>query len=186
MTDDEVHDALRALLRAPNDVFEVEMSRLLDSLGSDFHLLYRTHRFIADAIPKAAARYQPRMNRISEQVLGRLRDTAANECAVGNIAEEVCLLEARRCDLDARIDGLKALLACMLGPSIERMAGPHGIKIGAVAHTLKVPKPGNVPPAFMARQPDRKAILKHFHETGEVLPGTSVETRRPSVRVWKL
>jgi hypothetical protein len=42
-----------------------------------------------------------------------------------------------------------------------------------------------LPKDLLSLQPDRKAILAHYRETGQAPPGTQITNKRPPVRVWK-
>jgi len=116
----------------------------------------------------------------------RLRARASEPQVLQRIVEEAWSLDQQRQAIARRLEELKSVVAIGLGPEQERTTGRFGVRTAGLVHSLRVPSPGLVPAEIMSRQPDRKAILTHFHQTGEVVAGTTMTARRPSVRIWEV
>ncbi len=61
--------------------------------------------------------------------------------------------------------------------------GPYRVRVQAARAFVKIKDAGSVPLDFCSAQPDRKVILRHFQQTGEVVPGIDVSMGRPIVYV---
>ncbi len=185
MDDAQILDALRGLLRVEAAERDAKVDEVVGTLPADLGQLARVRALIADKIGGTGDRHREAMVQIVAALDARLRTMSAQDELLERVAGEVWSLDRQRQAIEKRLEELKVALAAAIGPDRQRRAGRFGIKTAGLVHSLKIPSPGLVPANFTARQPDRRAILMHFRETGEVVPGTSITTRRPAVRVWE-
>jgi len=186
MNDSDLRKSLREILLAEESTFAPALGILVDRLGTELIQLYRAWALLSDKVPEAGTRLRPRMALVIQTLHRRLASMSHDDTAVMALATEVVSIDEQQDKLEERLVELKAALACMLGPSQERAVDGLGIKTSVAMPSLKVSEPARVPAEFLSKQPNRKAILRHYAETGEMVAGTSISMRRPAVRVWKL
>ena len=185
MTEKEARAALRQILLMP-DAWQPELDRVLDELQSDPLLMYQVYRLLIDKLPETGERHRPRMKQLIDGFARRLRTIGDDRATMHRIAQTVVALEEQRGRLEQEVDRWKRCVAAMLGPSVELDVGGLGIKVGPEMQNLRVIEAQRVPKEFLSMQPDRKAILAHYRQTGQVLPGTQISSKRPAVRVCEL
>lgn len=186
MDDAKILDTLRGMLKVEAAERDAKVVEVVRALPADLGQLARVRAHIADKIGGTGVRHREAMVQIVAALDARLRAMSAQDELIERVAEEIWSLDRQRQVIEKRLEELKVALAAGIGPDQQRVVGRFGIKTTGLVHSLKIPSPDLVPANFTARQPDRRAILMHFHQTGEVVPGTTITTRRPAVRVWEV
>ena len=122
-----------------------------------------------------------------EKVLGIAKVIRSLEADVTAIASELERLQGRRRHLSGRIDWLnRYLLTEMEASGRDRVRGPTvTVSLAKAPPSCEVADVDAVPAEFrrVNVEADRKGILEHFRETGEIVPGTTVTTDRQYVRI---
>ena len=104
---------------------------------------------------------------------------------VERLADDLDQLRRQASEIDRSLTARRQLLAAMLGPDRRTRVGPFAIRTSAPAFSVKILDEQAVPAPFLSSSPDRKAILKHFQDTGEIPPGVDVNPRRTVVNVTR-
>lgn len=128
------------------------------------------HAWIGAMLARLDEELRQRSSHVSEEMLEAY---AARIDSLGDESQRV----------DAELQTAKDTLSVLLGPRTRRDAGEWRILIGSPGWTLRVSDPRAVPPAFRSAQPDRRAILAHFRQTGEIVAGTQIGERRAPVTI---
>ncbi len=122
-----------------------------------------------------------------DKVLGIAKVIRSMDADVAAIAAEVDRLQARKRHLAGRIDWLKRyLLGEMEAVGRDRIRGSTlTVSLATSPPSCELVSFGQVPEEFkrVKVDADRAAILRHFRQTGEVVPGTTVITDRRYVRI---
>jgi len=122
-----------------------------------------------------------------EKVLSIAKVIRSMEADVGAIAGEVERLQGRKRHLAGRIDWLnRYLLGEMESVGREKVRGPTmTVSLAKAAPSCEISQKAAVPQEFqrVRVEVDRAAVLSHFRETGEVIPGTIIVKDRRYLRI---
>jgi hypothetical protein len=112
-----------------------------------------------------------------------LQQLVLNDDLLTLLASEINeLLETKR-TASLRINQLKDTVTVLMGADNTCWTGTFRIKTGKPAHSLRIVDQHCIPIEFLTPQPDRRAILAHFLNTGELIPGTDISNRRLTVTI---
>jgi hypothetical protein len=183
MEEKQVRAQLRAALIADHESWHAILEDILCDLEKSPTQLQHTLELVVQKRPETGPKYRPRLDKIVEEITGRLRSLSSNAKLMRDLATDIDSLEKQKVDIESKLLDAKEKVGAILGPNAGLAVGDLLIKTGPQGTSLKVEDPSRLSPAFFKEQPDRKAILNHYRETGEVVPGTTVSRLRPSVRV---
>jgi hypothetical protein len=176
-------ELLRAILRAPEDrgasALDEELERLEASDKVDIWL------FLHGRIPEAGSAHASRMQAMLERIEARFGHGMQAPELLAQLASELDGLRQQAGAIDRDLKARRRLLAALLGPDQRAQVGPFSIRTSAPSFAVKVLDEQAVPAAFLKSSPDRKTILKHFQDTGEIPPGTDVNPRATVVTVTR-
>ncbi|QDV06601.1 hypothetical protein Poly30_21110 [Planctomycetes bacterium Poly30] len=104
-----------------------------------------------------------------------------SEADLEALAERLVELREEKRYVEGEIETVAARLAAAVGEGSKRMLGSVEIRVTAARPGLRILVEGDVPSAFLTAKPDRKLLLSHIRETGEVPLGVEVTEGRPTV-----
>lgn len=97
------------------------------------------------------------------------------------LAERLVELREEKRYVEGEIESVSARLAGAVGEGTKRKLGDVEIRVSVARPGLRVLAPDDVPGEFLSSKPDRKLLLSHIQETGEVPSGVEVTEGRPVV-----
>lgn len=181
--DPSVLSDLRSLLRAPEEGWCSELERLIEPMPAA--TVVELWLFLHQHLPRASEAHAERMRAMQQQIAARLERGTADPDLLERLAAELDQLRTQAAELDRELGARRQLLAALLGPDQRTRVGAFALRTSAPSYTVKVLDEQAVPASFLASTPDRKAILKHFQETGEIPAGTDINPRRTVVTVTR-
>lgn len=183
MEENQVRAQLRAALIADHESWHAILEDILCALEKSPIQLHHTLNLVIAKRPETGPKYRPRLDEMISEIDARLRRLSFNGELMHALATEINSLEQQKTAIESKVSDAKEAVAAILGPNSGLAVGDLFIKTGPQGTSLKVEDPSRLPRAFFKEQPDRKAILNHYKETGEVVPGTIFSRLRPAVRV---
>jgi hypothetical protein len=180
---DQDKQQLRSALQAPDPDWREALQLLLQAHTSDLLGMQRLRAFLLQHLATAGERFHPRLEAMVQAVEQQVCQAAQDGAALERVAADLLDLQAQRAQLQQQIELHRDLIELAVGHGNKRGLGTHRVSVGQPGVSLRVLDAEQVPAAFLRPQPDRKAILEQFRSTGEIIPGTQVNPRRPTVGV---
>ncbi len=176
-------EALREVLRAPGDRWSGALDQYAEHRNPE--TMAETWLFLHGRLPDAGEPHRERMTAMLARIEAWLGRTPADPATLERLADDLDQLRRQASEIDRSLTARRQLLAAMLGPDRRTRVGPFAIRTSAPAFSVKILDEQAVPAPFLSSSPDRKAILKHFQDTGEIPPGVDVNPRRTVVNVTR-
>lgn len=107
--------------------------------------------------------------------------TDADDARLAALAERLFELRDEKRYVENEIEKVSAQLAEAVGEGVRRTLGKIDVRVTAPKPGLRVTSEGDVPASFLTPKPDRKRLLAHIQETGEVPTGVEVTEGRSIV-----
>jgi hypothetical protein len=183
MIDREAKDTLREILLADEPAWTCKLDAFLEPLSSDPMRALLARQFLKTRLAGAGPAYASRLEAMFARVGEAIRRMDPQNSLLDRLAERINELNAMRQDLDSELAEARQLTITLIGESGTASSRRFRVKTSRPGWTLRILDKDKIPSRWLAPQPDRKAILQHFKNTGEIIPGASVGKRQPSVYV---
>lgn len=181
MIDQATKDALREILLSGEEVWAGKLDELIASYGSDPVQAVRIKQFLRDRTPTAKTEHAPRLEAMFDRIGSAIRKIDPHNHVVDILAERVRMLNGKRQEVDSELTETKQLLIALVGERGIARGERFRVKTSGSGWSLRILDKQMIADRWTSPQPDRQAILQHFKNTGEIIPGASVSARQPNV-----